>query len=304
MGVGIRQLRDCVMLADAGSFTKAAERLGTTQPALSSRIRHLEDELGVQLFGRGPRGVSLTPQGAVLVDSFRATLNSYDEALAVAAELRAQGRQRLRIGFLAHAAAGLTPKILRSFSTRHPEVVLSLKQCDLSDCFCGLTAGLSDVAFVVGPFREQEDIQYHKLFDDPVVAAVSAEHPLAGRPLIEIGELLTEPFLVGSTPPGKWGRFWLALDYRRDDDVRLAPGYDGHDEWLEAARLGIGVGLCPSTTARYYNRPDLAFVPVTGMGSAFSAVAWHRRRESPAVREFVATAREVAAHLQLDAASS
>jgi DNA-binding transcriptional LysR family regulator len=299
MGVGIRQLRDCVLLADSGSFTKAAERLGTTQPALSSRIRHLEDDLGVQLFTRGPRGVSLTPQGAVLIDSFRATLNSYDEALAVAAELRAEGRQRLRIGFLAHAAAGLTPKILRCFSSRHPDVVLSLKQFDLSDCFCGLTTGLSDVAFVVGPFSERDDIQYHKLFDDPVVAAVSAEHPLADRPLIEITELLTEPFLVGSTPPGKWGRFWLALDYRRDDDIRLAPGYDGHDEWLEAARLGIGVGLCPSTTARYYSRPDLAFVPVSGMGPAFSAVAWHRRRESPAVREFVVTAREVAAQLSV-----
>lgn len=295
MGVGIRQLQDCVSLADSGSFTEAAERLGTSQPALSSRIRHLEDQLGVQLFTRGPRGVSLTPQGAALIDSFRATLNSYDEALAVAAELRADGRRRLRIGFLAHAAAGLTPKILRCFSTRHPDVVLSLKQFDLSDCFCGLTTGLSDVAFVVGPFGERDDIQYHRLFDDPVVAAISAENPLADRLSIEITELVTEPFLVGSAPPGKWGKFWLAVDHRRDDDMRLAPGYDGHDEWLEAARLGIGVGLCPSTTARYYSRPDLAFVPVVGMGAAFSAVAWYRKRESPTVREFVVAAREVAA---------
>src|ERR1700749_5077478 len=101
MHASIRQLRDFVAVADASSFTRAALAMRIAQPALTHQITRLESELGVAVFVRGPRGVTLTPEGKELLAQSQVTLREYDSLRELAGRLRRRAVGSLRIGFLA-----------------------------------------------------------------------------------------------------------------------------------------------------------------------------------------------------------
>src|SRR5690349_7516269 len=133
-GMELRHLRQFVAVAEEGHITRAAERLGLQQPPLSQRIRAIEEELGVQLFRRKPRGVELTDAGRVFLERARATLANYDGAFE-ATRSAARGEQgRLCIGIqpttLFHP---FVPSVIRAFRTTYPHVSLTLDECLRAD---------------------------------------------------------------------------------------------------------------------------------------------------------------------------
>src|SRR6185503_10940817 len=110
----IRQLRAFVAIADAGTFTAAAQRVHITQAAISMQIRQLETELGVKLFVRAPRRVLLTEAGEQLLQRARHILRDHDAALDEVTELAGTQRGRLRIGSAsAVVTTDVLPKLLQ-----------------------------------------------------------------------------------------------------------------------------------------------------------------------------------------------
>jgi DNA-binding transcriptional LysR family regulator len=289
----IRQYRDLVALADAGSFTRAAADLHVAQPALTYQIKRLETELGIQLFVRGPRGVTITAEGEALLPLARAALHAFDAIGARAGELRG-GRRVLRVGFMGQGPGDLLPEILRSFRALHPEVEVSLVQSGFEDCFVGVRTGATDVGFMTGPLDEDDSIAFAALFEEEVVAAMAGDHPLATRERLGIEEAVEQPLYADLHPRGRWTDWWDAMAHRNGRPVRFAGRFLHHDEWIEALRLGGGIGLCPESTARYYPRPGLTFVPVDGMGPAEHGVLWPSNSSDRVVRDFVAVAQRVA----------
>jgi DNA-binding transcriptional LysR family regulator len=290
----VRQLRDFVALAEAGSFTRAAATLHVAQPALTYQIKRLEAELALQLFVRGPRGVTTTPEAEALLPMARAALHAVDALGARAAELRGGGRV-LRVGFMGQGPGDLMPEILRAFRTKHPEVEVSLVQSGFEDCFVGVRTGATDVGFMTGPLDEDDSVAFAPLFEEEVVAAMAGDHPLAGRARLRIEEVVEHPLVADLHPRGRWTDWWDAVAHRGGRPVRYAGRVMHHDEWLEAVRLGGCIGLCPQSTARYYPRPGLTFVPVDGMGTAEHGVLWRSAGADAIVADFVAIARQAAA---------
>jgi DNA-binding transcriptional LysR family regulator len=288
--VSIRQLRDFVALAAAGSFTRAASEIHVAQPALSYQIKRLERVLGVVLFEREPRGVSLTAAGAELHEHAVTALRAYDSFLDQAAALRQGTAGQLRVGFLAQGPGELMPQILRAFRERHPHADLRLHQFGPVDCFMGVSAGITDVGFTMGPVDDDAEIAVEPLFEQPVVVAMAADHHLARRHRIRIEEILDEPLFTDTHPPGRWSSYWDALAYRGGREPIIAGRFSSHDEWLEAVRLGGGIGLCPEGTARYYPRPGLLFVALDGFEPIPCGIAWRRGTSNALVADFVATA--------------
>ena len=296
MSLSVKQLREFVAVAEAGSITRAAQTLYVAQPALSLAIRRLESQLGVTLFERMPRGVELTPEGAELLEPARRAVRDVDAVLRRAHELRDRAPEHLDIGFMAHGAADLTPEILRAFREMHPGVRVTFRQFGFDDSFVGVhvrrrrrrirerTGGGAgrrrDAAPASRPHRRRRG---RGPSDRVAVRSVS------------IREVVAEPFVTDAQPAGRWHDYWLAAHHRPPGEMVVAGRYSSHDEWLEAVRAGVGVSICPDLTARYYPRPGVAFVPVPDMEPAPFHIAWLRDRTDPLVRDFVECAVRAAA---------
>src|SRR5438132_800185 len=147
--VHVRDLRYFVTVAEELHFTRAAERLYVSQPALSKQIRALERRLGVELLRRDRRGVELTPAGAELLPHARRVLEAWARGASAMEEARAALRSTLVVGMsTSPGRGGLLPAIRSRFTAAHPEVTVRLRQVGWADPSAGLADGEADVAFV------------------------------------------------------------------------------------------------------------------------------------------------------------
>jgi len=128
----LRHLHYFVAVAEELHFGRAAHRLHIAQPPLSQQIRQLEEELGVQLFLRTKRSVSLTEAGAAFLEEAQRVLEQTKRAVEVAQRTGHGEQGKLIIGFVGSATYGLLPRLLRRFRERFPEVTLVLRELTTS----------------------------------------------------------------------------------------------------------------------------------------------------------------------------
>jgi DNA-binding transcriptional LysR family regulator len=302
--VELRQLRYFVALAEELHFRKAAAREHIAQPAFSGQIHRLERELGVRLFDRTSHYVRLTGAGRLFLDEVRHALAQVERAVEVAERAGRGELGHVVVGFIGPAANELTPLILRAFPARYPNVGVELREFDFRDPSAGLTNSQVDVAFMRPPVEGQDELLLETLLEEPRVAITASDHELATMPSISITRLVEEPFVVGPPSTGIWRDFWLVTEHRGDAPPRLGPQTNTIDEWLETIAAGRGVSLTPASTERFYGRPGVAFVPVTGIKGSTVAVAWRKGPTKPLVTAFVDVARQVARDFGAKAGSS
>ena len=136
-----RQMRCVIAIAEAGSLTKAAERLGLAQPALTQTLNRLEKELGTALFTRTRRGAALTDAGQAVIDDLRASL-AYGDAATERARAMGAGRAgRLTIGFVTHAVYEVLPNALRRLRAEHPQLDVVLREMSNAEQVAALEGG-------------------------------------------------------------------------------------------------------------------------------------------------------------------
>jgi len=279
----LRQLRYFVAVADELHFGRAAEQLMIATPSLSQQIKALERRLKLRLFDRSSTGVTLTAAGAQLLPVARAALAAADDVLATARRL-VEGRSSvLRIGFQAFAYPQSVRELLAAFAAREPEVELRLRQYEWDDPAAGLFTDEVDVALVRPPFRGAETLRTVELHREPVLLVVPTGHPLARRSSVTAQEAAAQPFLVSPlvTDP-VFGAFWYLRELATAD---AEPSRSSTvEEWLAEVGLGRGVNLIPAGFAREYDRPGLAFVPVTGLPPSPVVLAWRPTTVLPAVQ--------------------
>lgn len=193
----IRQLRAFVAIAEAGTFTAAAQRVHVTQAAISMQIRQLENELGAKLFVRAPRRVVLTEAGEQLLQRARHILRDHDAAVDEVAELAGTQRGRLRIG---SASAGVTtdvlPKLFKEVRKLHTDAHLSLVSGTSDALVNQLLNGELDLAFVSLPV-EARGIHTERLSQDQLVAIASPRHALAKQKTVSAYTLAGEKLILG-----------------------------------------------------------------------------------------------------------
>ncbi len=169
-----------------------------------------------------------------------------------------------------------------------------MRSHDFADPYVGLSTGSVDVAFVRPPVLVQSWLSMETLFVEPRVLVTSSESPLATRDRVTVEDVVDQPF-VGRRAPEYWRDFWLAVDSRGPHTVRLGAEVVSVDECFEAILSRRGVAFTQASTQRYYDRPGLAFVPVEGLPPSPVAIAWRNDMEAQPVRDFVDTARVLAA---------
>ncbi|MDI2132378.1 LysR family transcriptional regulator [Yinghuangia seranimata] len=176
----LRQLEYLVTVVDTGNFTRAAERLHVTQPALSHQIRALERAVGGPLLERLPRGVRLTPMGRAVLPHARAALAEADRLAAAARRSAGLDGGELEVAAVYSVGLGLLPPVLREWRGRHPGVRVRLKEFAHADELrAAMAAGQADLA--VGPLPDDWEGPVRELGVEEFVVVLPADDALAER---------------------------------------------------------------------------------------------------------------------------
>jgi DNA-binding transcriptional LysR family regulator len=293
----LHQLRYFVAVAETGSFTRAAEREGVTQPTLSEQVIRLESErhgVGRRLFDRLGRKVVLTEAGNVLLGHAEAITARLAAARADVHALAEGAAGTLRIGSYQSVGTRILPAVMRDFTAAWPDVNVQLVEEASDEGLLPLVErGELDVTFTVYPIPEGP-FEAVELFRDPFVLLVQAGSPLAvrGEPptLREIGELpligyrqnrnTDERLRVRGIEPN--------VIFRSDDN--------GTVHGLVAA--GMGAAVIPSLSVDPHHEGVLALPLGNRVTPRLVGLAWHKDRyRLPAARAFVETAQDVCAGL-------
>jgi DNA-binding transcriptional LysR family regulator len=279
----LRRLRYFVAVAEELHFGRAAERLYLAQPVLSRHVQKLETELGVQLLLRTSRQVELTPAGERLLEEARQLLAASD---AASRRMRgvAAAPARLTVGFF--VGDSFTPAV-RAFLARRPEAEPSFLRIYWHDQVEVLHDGRVDVAFVHLPVDEA-GLELLPVRAEPRLAVLAADHPLAGRPTVNIGELADDPVIRQAGADPTWEAFHNVDP--RPDGRHPRPGPEVHniEEKLEQVAAGRAISFVPSSAAAMYGRPDVVYVPVSDIPPIQICLAWRAGGRSVLVADFVA----------------
>jgi DNA-binding transcriptional LysR family regulator len=294
MDAHLRDLRYFVAVADELNFTRAAERLHISQPALSKQIRGLETTLRAQLFRRDRRQVQLTAAGTVLCSVARRLLDEWDEGAAAVADAAAEEARLLRVGTLTSIGRELYPGIIEHFTKRQPGWRVELRSFGWGDSTAGLSDQAADAAFLWLPV-DAADVEVEVLATERRFVAISSQHPLAGREAVEFAEIAGEPFAALPASAGAARDFWLATGQRAGRPARVATEVTSADEVFEIVSSGAAVTLLAEGNAVVYSRPGITCIPVVDLEPARLAVAWRRPERRAAVRDFIRACRDAAA---------
>ncbi len=289
LGVELRHFAALQAIAAAGSFGRAAERLGYTQSAISQQIATLERIVGEKLIERpgGPRPVSLTEAGQLLLRHADSIVARLQAAQADLQALRAGEAGTLRIGTFQSAGARVLPEIMRRFTAQWPLIEVMLEEHDDEEIADALERGELDVGFLLLPIGDAP-LATVELLRDPYVLVVAAGSPLADGPP-SLQEIAHQP-LVGfrsgpSTDPIEAAFRAARLEPRwafRSNDNQTVQG-------LVAA--GMGCAIVPLLTVDTGDPRIVAVDLGESVEPRVVGIGRHRDRyASPAARAFIDTA--------------
>jgi molybdate transport repressor ModE-like protein len=306
LGLDLRHLVALKAIADEGSFGKAAERLGYTQSAVSQQIAALERIVGLRLVERpgGPRPISLTEAGRILLRHAEAIEARLQAAKADMSALEAGDAGRLRVGTFQSVGAKIIPRLLRSFSASHPKVEVVLRESqDESELLEMIERGDLDLTFwtlpvASGPYEVVE------LLHDPYVLVVPAGSPLAAlkRPPT-LKEIVLQP-LIGFNHCSAMAHVESQLaSTGRTPDIVFRSDNNGTVQGLVSA--GVGVSVSPRLTVDE-DDPSVEIIDLHGrVTDRVIGLVWHAdRHRSAAAEAFTDFALDVCRELSAEPAAA
>lgn len=280
----LRQLGYFVAIAEAGSIRGACERLNISHAALSQAMDELEQALGGPLLIRQrARGVSLTPAGAGLVWQARALLQAADAIPGVLEGVQQRLVGRLSVGCYSTLAPVLIPRLFSGFRERHPEVELEFVEGSTAEIAAMLKNGRCETALLYA-FALDEDIATEPLYPVTPHVVLSASHPLAGSPSVDLKDLVHEPLILFEVAPA------LANTMDVFDHLGLHPRIGVRTVNFELARAlaarGLGYAVLlqrPAIDVSYEGWP-LVTRSIKGYARELSVVCAHVAANRPTQR--------------------
>ena len=187
------QLEVFVAVVEAGSFTRAGEKLRLSQSGVSHTIAGMEEELGISLLTRNRNGIRLTEAGEAILQYARRILSDIEQIKQTAAAATGLQVGTLRIGSFPSVSAKLLPGMLRLFRDRYPGITLSLFEGSYAEIQAWITQGAIDAAFLPYPTEALEMIP---LLKDELVVVLPVDHPLGLCSVLPLDQIAPEPFIM------------------------------------------------------------------------------------------------------------
>lgn len=193
--MNLRDLRYLIALADQRHFSRAAEACHVSQPTLSTQIRKLEEELGVQLIERAPRQVMLTPIGRDILARARRVIAEVEQMHESARRTADPEAGSVRLGLFPTLAPYLLPHVVPKIRKRFPRLELLLVEEKTEVVLQRLRDGRLDAAVLALPLHE-DWLETELLFEEPFILALPQDHPLASHRELKLAELSEQHLLL------------------------------------------------------------------------------------------------------------
>src|SRR5881227_30612 len=194
----LRHLRYFLAVGEALNFTRAAAQLRVAQPALSRQVQDLEEEIGVDLLKRGPRGVTLTAEGKLFLGEVRELLKRADESVEKVRALARGEYGELHIGYAPSPTVEILPAALAAFQKAVPRVKVLLHDLSSDELIAGLQNATLELAVMVRQTvgDETAGIRFELLRTYPLCVAMTAAHPFARLKSVSLDKLAAEPLVA------------------------------------------------------------------------------------------------------------
>ncbi|MEV4524899.1 LysR substrate-binding domain-containing protein [Streptosporangium sp. NPDC049304] len=286
----MRQLEYFVAVAEERNFTRAAERVHISQSGVSAQIRRLERELGAELFDRSARTATLTVAGKAALEHARAALAAVEALGQAVDEVSGLVRGRLTVGMIVGCTVTPLFDALAAFHRAHPGVELSLLEDNSDRLVEAVRAGTVDLALVGTATAPPDGLDALTIISERLVAAVPANHPLAGQRRITLRELLRHPLVC--MPPGTGLRtVFDRACAARDLQPIITMQAGAADAVADLATRGLAVAVLSESMAAHH-RDRLTTLLIDGVETpALLALIW-RGTHNPAVRELLVHSRQ------------
>jgi DNA-binding transcriptional LysR family regulator len=285
----LRHLRYFLAVAEAQNFTKAAQRLRVAQPALGRQVNDLEDELGVKLLARSPRGATLTAAGEAFIAEAKAVLQRAEEAARVARAFAQGERGELHLGYAPSPTVELLPRILHAYQSEAPGVRIVLHDLSTGEMLVGLRSGKLHVALMVkSDSKTARGLVFEELGCYPMCVAVPHAHKLGRGKTMELSLLANQPLVAYSRADyPEYHEMLVSLLAATGTAPVIAEEHDSASSLIAAVEAGRGLAVVPASFACLAG-PRLRVVELRPAPPPLVVgAAYERRKLNPASERFL-----------------
>ncbi len=288
--INLKHLRAFCAVAHHGRFTRAADAIGVSQPALSALIAQLEEDLGVKLINRTTRAVDLTPIGREFLGACERILSEVDGAIGEARDYAQLRRGKLRIAALPSVSRILLPATLRAFRDLHPGIIVSVIDVLGDPLLEQLLSGQVDLG--IGYAEASDELRAERLLTDQLAAVGPDEIFDSAAQQIRWAELADHDIIAMSH--GTTVRRVMEEGARRANvSLRVVLESQQMPTAIAYARAGLGVAVLPTTALAPGEAPGVRIIPLVApvMERRLSLLSRHPQSLSPAADAFAALLR-------------
>ncbi|MBO1520496.1 LysR family transcriptional regulator [Oceanisphaera sp. DM8] len=274
----LRYLRYFIVAAEELNLTRAAERLFIAQPPLTRQIKQLEDELGVQLFIRKPRGLELTIGGKHFLHQAYGIINRVDASIKSTRQVALHRKKTFSIGFVPSVFYGQLPLMVRRLR-RNKNLEIVLHELKTQEQIEALKSGKIDVGF--GRIHiEDPDVDQKVLFNEPLIAALPDAHPLTRRVpcLQQLSEMPMVAFPAGPAP--NFSDMTLGLFHREGLQIEIIQQVNDLQTALALVASGMGFALVPEQVKKLH-REGVEYVSVADDNIRTPVIISRRTNDNP-----------------------
>ncbi|MBL7003260.1 MAG: LysR family transcriptional regulator [Gammaproteobacteria bacterium] len=251
----IANLKAFIAVAEQHSFSLAAEQLFITQPAISKRIKLLEQQLNTRLLDRSVKHITLTQAGVELLPRARKILQDMDECTQLIADLSGHTMGSLSLATSHHIGLHRLPPVLQKFVYNHPKVELDIHFMDSEDACHAVESGEMEIAIVTLPTKKWLNIKTKTIWTDELCIICNNQHPLTNVPAPTLEELLKYSAILPSKGTFTRNIIESALEkYKSPIKISLETNY------LETIKMLVSVGLGWSILPKNMLSEDIAII--------------------------------------------
>ena len=241
----IQSIQAFLKVSKLRSFSRAAEALFITQPAVSKRIQSLENSLNTKLFDRIGKSVQLTEAGLALLPNYVRIVEELDESRRIISNLRENTSGVLKLATSHHIGLHRLPPVLKQYAKEFPDVSLELQFMDSEKATELVLQGEIELGIITLPRQPDERLSLQKIWHDPMHCVVAVDHPLASVKKITRAQLLNQPSILPSS--GTYTR-GLINDALKDIDASNILMETNYLETIRAmVKIGLGWGVVPDS---------------------------------------------------------
>lgn len=263
----IRQMEVFLAAADALNFSKAGEKLGMTQPAVTQQVQALEKYLGLTLFSRRGNRLALTQAGLRLIPQARLLLHQSKRTETMMNIFRKDTPRTLKIGYTPWSAASILSGYLAEFMEIHPLLQVYCQVVTNEKSFALLAEGLIDLVFTDDVGLPEQEVETYPLFSERLALIVAATHPWAYFDQISVSELRTSRLILPPAEGKAYQNICKALSSQGLTAGELNPvlTLDSPEAIAIAVQKGIGAGFIPQSAVEYLASTQNIVVNIQGV---------------------------------------